>query len=159
MNHFYSFFILAWLLAFTSAETGDPEWVTLEEAQALSAEDQKPLFVFVEAEWCGICKRMRREVFPDPEVNLMMSEEYHLVSIDLDSRENILFNGNRITQREFARSMEVIGTPTIIFIDSNGAEAGRHIGFLDTSDFHRLLVYVTSHDFGKVSFEKFETGR
>ncbi|WP_340103341.1 thioredoxin family protein [Rhodohalobacter sp. 8-1] len=37
-------------------------WLTMEEAQQKSMEDGKPLFVFVEAEWCGICKRMLQNV-------------------------------------------------------------------------------------------------
>lgn len=155
MNHFYSFFILAWLLAFTSAETGDPEWVTLEEAQALSAEDQKPLFVFVEAEWCGICKRMMNSVFPLPDITELLVENYHPVLIDLDSGEIIIFNGEEISERNFARNMQVQQTPTMIFIDSAGDVMGRQPGFMGHDELKRLLLYVLSDQFGVVPLTEF----
>lgn len=82
----------------------DVEWTSIEHAQELSSEDNKPLFVFVEAEWCGTCKQMLANVFPEEKVKRTLNENYHPVSIDLDSEQKIIFNGEEMTEREFARS-------------------------------------------------------
>ncbi|WP_340103342.1 thioredoxin family protein [Rhodohalobacter sp. 8-1] len=79
--------------------------------------------------------------------------------IDLDSKKPILFNGNEMTERDFAREMNVSGTPTTIFFDSSGKELGRQVGFIGIEELQRLLAYVNSDRFHEVPFEEFEGGR
>jgi len=131
-------------------------WLTMEEAQQASAEDGNPVFVFVEAEWCGICKRMQKNVFPKDAVYAPLMEAYHPVLIDLDSKKEILFNGETMTEREFARKMEVQGTPTTLFFSADGDELGRQVGFIDTDELNLLLAYITSDQFPDVPLEEFK---
>ena len=131
-------------------------WLSLQEAQQKSKVDGKPLFVFVEAEWCGICRQMLQDVFPNEKVAENLSENYHPVIIDLDSKAQVSFNGEEMTEREFVRKMEVVATPTTIFIDSDGIELGRQLGGLDSTQIIRLLAYVASDQFFEVSLEEFE---
>lgn len=134
------------------------DWISLTEAQQNAAEDGKPLFVFVEAEWCSICKRMLKNVFPTEGVSSALADKYHPVSIDLDSKNEIQFNGQTMTEREFARKMNVAGTPTTIFIDAKGEELGRQVGFIDVDQLKRLLAYVRSDQFFDVPLEEFNSG-
>lgn len=147
----------AFAMGFTQYEkTGDTvSWLPIEEAQKKSAEDGKPVFVFVEAEWCGICKRMIQHVFPDQRVSENLGENYYSVKIDLDSKNNIYFNGNKMSEREFAKKMSVTGTPTTLFFDSAGEELGRQVGFVGVDKLQRLLAYVASDRFFDVPFEEF----
>lgn len=134
-------------------------WLTMEEAQEKSIEDGKPLFVFIEAEWCGICKRMLQNIFPDQRIQEKLNANYYPVIIDLDSKNPILFNGKSMTERDFARNMNVSGTPTTIFFDSSGEELGRQVGFIGIEQLQRLLAYVNSDRFNEVSFDEFEGDR
>lgn len=161
-----SFFTVALITVFLITIQNEPakaqdsiQWVDLEEAQTRSVNDKKIVFVFVEAEWCGFCKRMKKEVFPKKEISVLMSDEFHGVVIDLESKNEILFNGNKITEREFARSREVMQTPTMIFLDDTGEELGRQPGYLNEEDFYKLLRYVNSDEFGVVSFSNFSADR
>lgn len=135
------------------------QWINLTEAQKRSMDDQKPVFIFVEAEWCGFCKKMKRDVFPENEISDLMNREYYGVLIDLESKKEIIYNGKTMTEREFARSMEVMQTPTMIFLNNAGEEMGRQPGYLDGDDFYKLLRYVISDDFGTVSFNDFSAGK
>lgn len=144
-----------------SLQSGDPktEWLDIETAQKLSKSDGSPVFLFFEAEWCGTCKRMLRSVFPQPEVHRLLSENYHTVSIDLDSRKEILFNGRKLTERDLARELEIQATPTLLFLNTTGEELGRFRGYMDSDDLEKLLVYITSDQFGELSFEEFKNHR
>ena len=144
-----------------SLQIGDlkTEWLDIETAQKLSKSDSRPVFMFFEAEWCGTCKRMLRSVFPQPEVHRLLSENYHSVSIDLDSRKEILFNGRKLTERDLARELEIQATPTLLFLNINGEELGRFRGYMDSDDLEILLVYITSDQFGELSFEEFKNQR
>ncbi len=147
------------LLTESSSAQSTVQWFGLEEAQNLAEENQKRVFIFVEAEWCGFCKRMKREVFPRSDIAGLMNEEYYGVLVDLESKKELVFNGKMMTEREFARSKEVMQTPTMIFLDDRGEEMGRQPGYLDGDDFYKLLRYVISDDFGTVSFNDFSAGK
>jgi thioredoxin-related protein len=131
------------------------DWKELAEAQIASIDSSKVVFVFVEAEWCGFCKRMKRDVFPKSKISDLMRDEYFSVLIDLESKNELTFNGETMTEREFARNMEVKQTPTMIFLNSKGKELGRQPGYLDEEVFYKLLRYVISDEFGVVSFSEY----
>lgn len=155
--------LLTILIIFFSTTHSDAQggvyWTELAHAQKSSADNSKIVLVFVEAEWCGFCKRMKRDVFPTPKISDLMGNEYYNVLIDLESKKEIIFNGERMTERDFARSMEVMQTPTIIFLNSRGEVLGRQPGYLDQDDLYKLLRYVISDDFGVIPFSNYSTGR
>lgn len=132
------------------------DWLTMEEAQKKASVDGKPLFVFIEAEWCGICRQMLKNIFPEEEISEKLTEKYHPVLIDLDSKKQILFNEDKMTEREFARKMEVVATPTTLFFDSDGIELGRQLGGMDKKQIIRLMAYVASDQFFEVTLDEFE---
>lgn len=131
-------------------------WHTFDEAQSKATVESRPLFIFVEAEWCISCKRMKSEVFPIKEVNRILNERYYAVSIDVDSREKLNFFGESLSEREFVRKKKVATTPTMIFLKPDGTELGRRPGALDSDGLVTLLKYVDSEYFGKLSLEEFE---
>ena len=131
-------------------QTDEPktEWLEIEAAQKLSKADGNPVFIFFEADWCGTCKHMLRTVFPQPELHRFLSDHYHAVTIDLDSRNEIFFNGKLMTERSLARELEIQATPTLLFLDSSGEELGRYPGFFDAS---RPLRIARSNNTGKTA--------
>lgn len=131
------------------------DWLKLEEAQEVAAADGKHIMVFVEAEWCGICRQMERNVFPDEIIQELIKNNYHPVTIDLDSKEKIMFNGQEMTEREFARRMNVSATPTILFINPDGEVLAHQIGYNPVDRFEALLRFVYSDHFGEIPFEEF----
>ena len=92
----------------SNAQSG-PTWLSLDEGQTLASADNKVLFIFVEAEWCAICKRMKKEVFPNAEILSLLDNRYATVTIDLDSKHPITFNGKQYTERSFAEDMFLEG--------------------------------------------------
>ena len=157
-----SAFCVVLLVAASLPETAaeDPtDWLRLDEAREHAASDGKPIFIFVEAEWCVQCRRMEREVFPQEDVKRLLEERYHAVSIDLDSREKVTLDGESVTEREFARRMEVSVTPTIFFMNAQGDVMGQRPGYVDVEEMTVLLRYVTSDSFGEISLEEFREQR
>lgn len=153
-------FIILLLTAYTSdsdaGSVNEPfEWLKLEKAQNAAINDGKTIMVFVEAEWCGICRRMENEIFPQEVIQKLIREKYHPVTIDLDSREKVIYNGQEMTEREFARKMNVSATPTIIFINPQGEVLAHQIGFNPTDRFEALLHFISSDQFGEVPFEEY----
>ena len=136
-----------------------PTWLSLDEGQVLASTDKKVLFIFVEAEWCGICKRMKKEVFPNADILALLENRFATVSIDLDSKHSVVFNGKDFTERSFAESMDVIATPTMIFADQDGKILGETAGFYGEDRFLLLLSFLDSERFQEMTFEEFEKER
>jgi thiol:disulfide interchange protein len=54
----------------------------LGEPLAQAKQANKLLFLDFTAKWCGICKQMEKNVFPEPEVARLLAERYVFVKID-----------------------------------------------------------------------------
>ncbi len=131
------------------------EWRSLEYAQQQAAKQGKAVLIFVEADWCGICRRMLREVFPVQEVQERIENKFVPVMINVDSRKQVFFNGETYTHREFARSMNVSAVPTLLFVNPDGEVLAHQTGFVSTDRMTALLDYIVSEKFGSHSFEEF----
>lgn len=97
----------------------------LQEAQ----KQKRPVFVDFYAVWCGPCKMLERYTFSNPEVGAYVNKEYIAYRIDAEKGE-----GPRI-----ANQYRVRAYPTIVFIDPQGNELGRHIGYVDAPGFLTIL--------------------
>ncbi len=73
----------------------------------------------------------------------------------IESREAISFNGEEMTEREFAQTMNVSATPTILFIYPQGEVIAHQIGYNPVDRFEVLLQFINSDHFGEVSFEEY----
>lgn len=134
----------------------DVVWHTFNEAQSKAAIESKPLFIFVEADWCVPCKQMKSEVFPREEVSRLLNQRYYAVSIDVDSRETLNYQGETLSERAFVRTKRVTSTPTMIFLEPDGTELGRRQGAVDSDELITLLKFVDSEHFGNISQEEFK---
>lgn len=161
MNKLFTTLILfCCLLAggFVSAfaqEQGKLKWYSMEEAQKNAAEDQKMVLVYAEAQWCGYCKKMNKEVFPKEVVQDSISKYYYPVRIDVESDKKLTFNGEQMTQQQFSHQQQVRSTPTIFFISDRGDILGMQPGYMPIDVFNKLLSYVGSGAFGEISFDEY----
>ncbi len=130
-------------------------WKSLSEAQELAKENGKKVMLFAEAEWCGYCQKMYKEVFPNQTVQDSLHKYFYPVKVDIESDQKIVFNGSSLTKRQLARKFRVSSTPTFIFLDQDGNTIGRQPGFLPTDIFDKLVAFVGSDLTGKQSFKQY----
>lgn len=132
------FYLLISLMAFPliinaqGMEFFEGSW---EEALQKSKDEGKPIFVDAYAEWCGPCKRMARDVFPDNRAGDYFNERFINMQIDMEKGQG----------PELARKFQVRAYPTLIFVSHDGEEFHRHTGALDVS----RLIQLGAEAFGK----------
>ncbi|MFM7401482.1 MAG: thioredoxin family protein, partial [Bacteroidota bacterium] len=80
------------------------------EALTKAKSEEKLIFVDAFASWCGPCKRMAKESFPDPKVGELYNASFICLKIDMEKPENA----------EFAGKYPVSSYPTLFFIDADG---------------------------------------
>lgn len=85
----------------------------LDEANA----EGKRLVIFFEQRGCVYCTKMHNEVFPDPEVEAMIEDNYFVVQLNLHGDIEVTdFDGEVLTEKQMARKWNVLFTPTIMFM-------------------------------------------
>jgi thiol-disulfide isomerase/thioredoxin len=83
------------------------EWeAALEQAR----NQDKLIFVDAYATWCGPCKRMAADVFPDPQVGAFYNRNFISLKIDMEAPENATFRAR----------YPVAAFPTLYYISPDG---------------------------------------
>ncbi|WP_428236576.1 thioredoxin family protein [Gracilimonas sp.] len=136
-------------------ESAAMQWYDFEEASRLSIEYDNDLFLFMEADWCGICKRMHREVFTDSTIQSLLSTYFYPVRIDIESKEKLTFNGQRMTSKAFSKKMKMNATPTAIFLQPDHIVIGSKPGFMDVIELSVLLKYIQSDAWERTSLGEY----
>lgn len=135
-------------------ETDDSShWISFEKMIESNQSEPKKIMLFMEADWCGVCKRMKREVFPDPTIQALLKTEFFPVRIDIESEEEIQFMDERVTKMELSKEFGIRGTPTIIFLDSDFSVIGNKVGFSDQEEFSSLLKFINQEEYKHTSFD------
>ena len=86
IRSFVTFCLLT--LAFTANAQGGIEFFhgTWAEAKAKAKAEDKLIFVDAYAEWCGPCKRMSAQTFPDPKAGEFFNPNFICLKIDMEKR-------------------------------------------------------------------------
>ena len=129
-------------------------WREFDEGFAEASASAKPMMVVYETSWCTWCKKLKNTTLADPKITGILNESFVVISIDGGSSQKLNYNGTELTEREFARTMQVQGYPTTIFFDSEGELIYKYTGYYDSSELKVLLSYI---DEGAYKTEKFDT--
>ncbi len=105
-------------------------YTSLESGAERAKRSGKPVFLYLHSWSCGWCKKFEDEVLTEPGVVSMLESSFVPVAVEVDE------------QREIAQRFMVYGTPTMVFLDSDGEELTRNRGFVDAEGFRRILVGI-----------------
>ncbi len=95
----------------------------LAAAQKEAKASSKLVMIDFKAEWCGPCKMLDRITWKDE--NVISSVKGKAVAVKVDVDEN----------RELASKYGIHSLPTVIFVDGEGNEVSRFIGYRDAEGF------------------------
>jgi len=127
-----------------AAEKDGPiNWRSYDEALNESTSSGKPILIHFTADWCGWCKRMKRDTYSHPEVARLMNENFVPTMVDADDNPRL--------KAEYG----VEGLPTIWFLKSPGEGITYVPGYVDAPTFKQLLQWVSSGAYTEQSFDDF----
>ena len=132
-----------------------PEWRSMEEAVATAQANDRLLVVHSYTVWCGWCARMDRETYTDDAVQAYLAEHYEATRLDLDSDEVVDFFEYTLPMATLGDALQVSGTPTTVFVDSDGSLITKMPGFQNAETFLYALRYVHEEAYEQMSFAEF----
>lgn len=114
-------------LPLSAAELGDDglhktDWMRetfkdLREDLAEANAEDKRLMLIVEQRGCIYCTRMHEQVFPRPEIDAYLRENFFVVQINLHGDTEVTdFDGEVLSEKAATRKWGLLFTPSILFL-------------------------------------------
>ncbi len=111
----------------------------------------RQIILYFHQDGCPYCKKLLDDNFSRPAIVETMSQNFDLIEINMWGDKAVtLFDGEEVSEKEFARRMKVMFTPTLIFLDHKGQSQFRMNGYYAPEKFSAALDRVLSQS-GKVS--------
>jgi thioredoxin-related protein len=148
-------------------------WMTWDEAVQKSKIQKKKIFVDVFTDWCGWCKVMDKNTFPDPEVAKILNEDFYAVKFNAEQTEDVIFNnvtfkyisgggGRGVHQLAAALLNNQLSYPNFVFLDEEfkiipvfpGYQSLP--GYRKPEEFHIFLAFVSDEIYKKMRIDDFQ---
>lgn len=149
------------------------KWMTWEQAVEANKTKKKKIFVDVFTDWCGWCKVMDKNTFPDPEVAKILNEDFYAVKFNAEQTADVVFNnvtfkyidgggGRGVHQLAAALLNNQLSYPNFVFLDEEfkiipvfpGYQSLP--GYRKPQEFHIFLTYVSDEIYKKMGIEDFQ---
>jgi thioredoxin-related protein len=106
-----------------------------EELQTARLQNKKGILLFFEADGCSYCAAMLKGVLSQKIVQDWYRARFSSFAIDIHGAVEIKdFDQITLPEKVFAQHRRVFLTPTLSFIDLQGAEIYRHTGMVKTAE-------------------------
>ncbi len=112
--------------AVSTAKNESTRWYEYDSGILASTATEKPVFVEFYADWCPPCIEMEKNTYPDPRV---IAELRDFIAIKVDTQKRI----------DIESKYGIAYYPTVVFLDKNGKELTRHIGYLGPEEMVELI--------------------
>jgi thioredoxin-related protein len=121
-------------------------------------EGKKAVLLMFEQEGCPGCLYMKRNILNRKDVQDYYRANFASLSIDIWSSVPVRdFADREQTEKAFAQTLKVKGTPTFVFYDLSGREATRVLGTIETPDEFMLLgQFVASGAYKTRTFAQYK---
>lgn len=115
---------------------------SLAEVKEMAKAKNKLIFIDFYTDWCGPCKTMSKEVFPQKEVGDFYNENFIAVKIDAEKGEG----------PAIAKQYGVSGYPTLTYLNYKGEVVHKFVGSTGITDFigHGKMALQPQGDYEKL---------
>lgn len=125
------------------AQENKLEWKPFEEAIEIGRKEQKPILIDIWAPWCGWCKKMQKEVYP--ELSVVLIDDFVLTRLNRDDNESRrMFQGFSLTPLRLAQKLNVQTVPAVVFLSPEGEYLFHISGFTDQKKMKEFLELVSA---------------
>ena len=142
------------------------KWYTIQEAEKLSRESFRPLFIDTYTDWCGWCKKMDQETFTHAVIADILNTKFYPVKFDAEGKESVSFLGQtyindgkagRAHQLAVALLQGQLSYPTVVFLtrQNNQYAVTPVAGFRQPKEMEVLLSFFADKAYETQKWEDY----
>ena len=132
------------------------EWPSFNDAFEAAKKSKKIVLIDVWSATCSWCRKQQTEVYTQPDLQKFIFENFELGRLNLDVTDDTLsFRGYTLSSQMLAGGLGATGTPTTVFMETDGGYITRLQGFHAYEDFYDVLRFIGTESFRDMSFEEF----
>jgi thioredoxin-related protein len=141
-----------------------PDWfvnsfLDIREDVAEAAAEDKRVILYFYQDGCPYCKKLLDTNLSQREIAGKMRGGFNVIAINMwGDREVTDFDGDGTTEKAFARSLRVMFTPTLLFLNEGGEAILRVNGYYAPHKFNAALDYVLEYNGSRPSFREYSAG-
>lgn len=118
----------------------------LDDVSEAAAAGKRVILYFYQ-DGCPYCKKLLDTNFSLADTVTRTREKFEVIAINMwGDREVSGFNGEATTEKEFARSLKVMFTPTMLFLNEDSNVVLRLNGYYPPHKFNAALDYAAQHN-------------
>ena len=156
------------LLTRPSDERKHINWLTIQQAYALTQKKPKKFVVDVYTDWCGWCKVMDRKTFSEPAIVDYVNANFYPVRFNAEQTADVTLgkqtfkyiSGGSHGVHELAAALlkNQMGYPTTVFLDEKFNLIQPIAGYLEPRTFHQIITYFATNYHQKEPFDQYKAG-
>ncbi|WP_456405752.1 thioredoxin family protein, partial [Thiolapillus sp.] len=113
-----------------------------EDVQEAAAQNRRVMLYFYQ-DGCPYCAKLLKDNFGNPQIAKKTRKHFDVIAINLwGDREVVNLDGQVTTEKQFAESLKVQYTPTLLFLNEQGKVVVRLNGYYEPDKFDLVLNYV-----------------
>lgn len=150
----------------TPSGVNNLNWVSVEQVQQLPQKGKRKVMINICADWCSWCKKMETETLSDPEIVRYLDEEFYVVKLNSEEKDDIQFQGKTYKfvktgprgSNELA--VELLGgrlsVPSLIFLDEDMKIIQALPGYKTPEELMPILKYFGSNEYMRTPWSAFQ---
>ncbi len=123
--------------------SGRIDWSDYTPGLARAKNQGKHVFLYFYAQWCTYCTKLKQTTFLDKKVQAYLDGNFISISVDTDQNQTL------------SQSWQVTGLPTLWFLTPEGDRISSIPGYVDGSQFLKILQYIRTKSYLTMSFQDF----
>jgi thioredoxin-related protein len=144
------------------------KWYTIQEAEKLNKQAQRPIFIDTYTDWCGWCKKMDKDTFTDPVISDILNNKFYPVKFNAESKEDVTVFGHTFVNDgksgpTHQLAIELLhgqmSYPTVVFLlsmNDGNLQLQPVPGYKPPKDMEVLLSYFSDKAYTAKTFEDYQ---